>query len=135
MPYHRIRDGSIVSERFVAKDPPDYDARASAIVYEAGQVRLADKQCSRCRHYGSWPFLYCVSAGEVMDGVCAGCILEGGSRRDKIERCSLAVEGYHVQKATNGTAACFAEEDVPVLGKDAGEWPTICALFPRIVRS
>ncbi len=164
MPYFDPADE--LSKRIDAIDPIDYDARAAAVLYEAGQIRLGEKECSCCRKaremyqpkakvedqteaedtdsVGSrvtdqpnpsspgvpWPFLYCVSAGEIMDGVCARCILEGGSRWDKIARCSLAVGGYHLGKVTLGTAVCFAEEDVAVLGEDATAAPIIRALFP-----
>lgn len=46
------------------------------------------------------PFLACVSAGVVMDGVCCGCVAEGGSRLDMIERCDVAFDDLGVGDTT-----------------------------------
>ncbi|OIW22453.1 hypothetical protein CONLIGDRAFT_687561 [Coniochaeta ligniaria NRRL 30616] len=79
----------------------DYEAGAAALIYAYGGVRLGDRVCGRCRakaaEEGSCgipvPFVACVSAGVVLDGVCC-CVSEGASRLEMqlemIERCDVS---------------------------------------------
>lgn len=92
----------LLAKGLAKTDPKDYNTRAAIIVFAAGQLRLGREECTRC----SWkaeeeekhgrsvvpsPFLTCATAGTTMDGVCSGCIVDGGSRLDMISRCSVAL--------------------------------------------
>lgn len=65
------------------------ESQGASFIYLYGYINTGDARWTRCIESGPYPFFACVNAPGVCWGICATCLLAGGSHDEILARCDL----------------------------------------------
>jgi hypothetical protein len=93
------------------------ESRGASFVYLYGYINTGDSRCTHCIKSGSYPFLACANAPGICWGICATCLLAGGSPEEIMARCDIRGHRPFEDMGPLGEEGVFRGQDSKARGE------------------